>query len=100
VTEEEFRSGVRADGTRLMQPCTAVEYVMLVDALRAEEGWAVMICHDNPDEGDNCCVVCEGSWIKGIPAQDSWHPVKLFYGDTVIDCLRAAHAEMIGKLTI
>lgn len=95
MTEEEFSTGILADGTRLMQPNEAVEMIRLIDLLRAEEGEAVTIYNDNPDfGGPNCRIDCQGAWVDALPLQNQWHPVKAFFGDTVLDCLRQAQAEM------
>jgi hypothetical protein len=75
-----------------IDPRDALEYVSLIDDLRSGQGWSVRICDDNFYEGLSCCVECEGSWIK--------HSSKSFYGDTVLDCLRAAYDEMTASIKV
>jgi hypothetical protein len=62
-----------------------VEAWSIIDQLRANEGDSIEICYDNPDfGGPNCVIVVRNSW--DVDGQN-------FYGDTVLDCLRAALAK-------
>ncbi|PTQ12927.1 hypothetical protein CLG96_01940 [Sphingomonas oleivorans] len=62
----------------------AEEFTSLINALRADEGDAVMILCDNPDFNGlpNSAIECNGGWTD-------WRD-RRFAGDTLIDCLRAA----------
>lgn len=55
-----------------------------LDRLRADEGHSVEFHHDNADYNGlpNCCVGVVGDWTE-------WKR-RLFYGDTVAACLKAA----------
>jgi hypothetical protein len=66
----------------------AFETLVLIDKLRAEEGDSVTIGCDNPDFNGqpNCHVTCCGGWT-------GWEDER-FTGDTVLECLRAAAADM------
>lgn len=62
----------------------ALEALTLLEEMRAEEGNSITIFCDNPDfGGDNAGV--DASWDYGeMPER--------FSGDTVLECLRNAHA--------
>jgi hypothetical protein len=59
-----------------------VEAWEIINKLRAVEGNSIEICHDNPDfGGPNCLVVLRARW--SVDGEN-------YYGDTVLDALRAA----------
>lgn len=72
----------------------AVETVGLLDLLRGEEMWAVSLIHDNPDDGHNNAILCEGEWVDGLPTHEGLYPAKFFWGESILDCLRQAHVEL------
>ncbi len=91
---EGARGRIKLDvtGLELASICDAIEQVELIDALRAEEGHEVTIIHDNPDfgAGPDCAVSTSDTFGENH---------RTFYGDTVLDALRAAHRAMKEKET-
>lgn len=62
----------------------AIEALTILEAMRQNEGVSIILLCDNPDFGGGPNSIIEVAW-------DFCELPKQFSGDTVLECLRAAH---------